>query len=212
MVYFINETNPYNVGLGCAIFDDPRERPLWEMSYLHPETVDIIAGMPNRVKMIYGYPVVAEGAPKKVRWNGGSRKLPEVLMHGSVMIVCERLRNLIEQFDPGRHQLIPVDIYKNKKKPPEARYYWLNFCVRLDSVDHDKTTWVFKTYETGRGSWIWESGETHKNLIFSRAQIGNHHLWIDQHLSTTFWCSHAFGDAAKAAGFTGLLLNPFNEI
>jgi hypothetical protein len=46
-------------------------------------------------------------------------------------------------------------------------------------------------------------------IVFNRAKIGNHHVWIDKRVVGEFiWVSDAFHDAANAAGLIGLEMLP----
>lgn len=137
MAWFLSDRQIHNVSLWTEAFGDPRKKPLFEMQYADPAGVDWRArGKISRtIQMLHGYSVVEATAPKKLHWNGGNRALPEVLVNGGVFVVGERFRAMVERFEPGTHQLIPVDVYRNRKGEPAARYHWFNVCTRLDSVD-----------------------------------------------------------------------------
>jgi hypothetical protein len=91
-----------------------------------------------------GRPVRIELLPKRMRWSDARYKIPDFDMSGSHVGVSERAKALIERFEPGVHQFVPVDYYNGKGKLLERRHF-LYACNRIDCLDHDKTTMVLKT-------------------------------------------------------------------
>ena len=78
MTYYLSFSNPYDIDLGCSVFDDFRKTPLFGMEYLDSSDLDWRA-RDRRVQMLNGFPVKPETAPKKLFWNGGKRALPDVM-------------------------------------------------------------------------------------------------------------------------------------
>ena len=130
------------------------ENALSTMEFLHPEEVDSVAKIEGYMQMSQGYRVVAETAPKEIIWHD-NRHLPDVpIGGGGISVVSERFRDLVERFEPGVHQFIPVDMYKAKADQPIARYYWFVVCKLIDSNHPDHTTWKWDgDYPTKRGKW-----------------------------------------------------------
>jgi hypothetical protein len=91
-----------------------------------------------------GRPVKIELLPKRMRWSDARYKIPDFESSGSHVGVSERAKALIERFEPGVHQFVPIDYYNGKGKLLERRHF-LYVCNRIDCLDHDKTTMVLIT-------------------------------------------------------------------
>jgi hypothetical protein len=218
MAYFLSSSGIHEIETGCSIIDDPRAEPMFEMEYDVHGGVDYHARQ-GTVQMSHGYPVKAETAPKKLLWSGGKLALPEVMVLASVFIVCDRFRTLVETFEPSTHQFIPVEIYRSRKGPMIAQYYWFNICKRLYSVDPNRTT--FFRMPSHEGSYVWVEMRRANNdyvripnakLVFSTQRIGNNHIWHDVELmGRHFLTSNTFGNAAIERKFTGLRATEFEE-
>lgn len=204
MVWSFAAKSPYPTLTGTEIIDGGYDA-VRKMRYLNPDEVTGIAkAFPNSIQMMQGYRVVAEDAPKKVRWLSTVRAVPDYDKCGGVPYVSERLRDLIEQFEPGVHQFIPVDLYRPKAKEPFATHYWFVVCSRIDSVDAEHTTFHWEG-DRSRGIGFWNGkGDQSLKLIFSGSQIGQHHVWIDQYLNPNWlYISDTFHDALIENGMTG---------
>jgi hypothetical protein len=162
--------------------------------------------------------------PTKMRWDGGKIKMPD-FDRSHCINVSERAKALIERFEPHVHQFIPVDYYYGTSDVKERRYFFI-CCNRIDSLDHDKTTFVLRHIVTTTNIEVnyWapiqdlvRNGEQHlipphltaktdSNWVFSLARIGNKHLWHDKFMSKGTWLSDTLSDAIVEAGLTGIQL------
>jgi hypothetical protein len=104
------------------------------------------------------------------------------------------------------HQFFPV-AFVWEDGGHAADRFWFVPCNRLDSVDRKQTTFEF------RGVWYLDGDQT-KKLVFSRAQIGNSHAWMDKFIvaSSGVWISEALKRQLEAAGVTGMSLLPYDEV
>ena len=213
MVCHLSVGNPYPIDIGLSVIGAGRENPLMATEYVDPGGVDHRARQPFAVQMVQGYPVVPASVPRRLHWKGGRRIIPELLALAGVPVVCERFRDLVERFEPGRHQLLPVAIHRDPRAEPAATYYWLNICTRLDSVDPKHTTFLRKPGHEGSFYWSDMSGSGSElqtvpglRLMFSEARAAGRHLWVDPHLPAQgHWlCSEAFAAAARAGNFSAL--------
>ena len=195
----------------------PLEGSFEAVEFADPDNVNWKAKRASADPMEQGYPVKPETLPAKILWACGNEPLPDVLPR---FAVSSRFRDLVEQFEPGVHQFVPVEIYKRKGGEPAATYYWFIVCQRLDSVDRDHTTYMWRLDYTGEnGFWTDEDPETEQinedaKLVFSRALIGAHHIWHDPHLLVfkNRLCSTPFGNAVIAAELTGVNVTPREEV
>lgn len=67
--------------------------------------------------------------------------LPEILNGPASWSVAERVKNWIEEIEPGAHQFFPVEIAFKDGTRVEQNYWILNICTLLDSaIDPESST------------------------------------------------------------------------
>jgi hypothetical protein len=172
-----------------------------------------------------GRPVKTEFMPTRMLWDEAAGPIPD--FEGSLAYnISERARALIERFEPDVHQFIPVDYFLSDGKLLEKRWF-LVCCHRIDSTDHDLTTFAMIELRNDDGShWSkhWRpvydlvankqfekipphlSRDTESKLVFSNKKIGSWKLWMDMYLLS--WkgpfMSDDLADAIVSAGLTGI--------
>lgn len=216
----------------------------------NPVVATPIEGDFNRVKLIDdsydggnipsahgGRPVKTELVPKRLRWtNNGKRKIPDFERSGSHIGVSQRAKLLIEQLEPDIHQFVPADYFSGKGKFLERRYI-LYVCNRVDSLDHDKTTFVLETtfvlpeYVKPNKEWSrsWTSvsdlvrrnkteqiplhlpHNTKSEFVFNHSQIGAVHMWVDKYFDGVVWLSDKLAKAIRDSDLTGVNLDKAHE-
>ena len=200
MVYYLSCNS------GSPVINDPRPSPLTQMEYADPAQVHPTSLDANTVQMKEGYRVKPESAPKGILWESDPSELPDVIANQQVLATCNRFRDLVERYEPGVHQFIPVDVFTRGINHPISKYYWFVVCQRLDSVDPEHTTYEWKLDHTGKSGFWSKKGVENPKLIFSERKVAGHHIWADPHLAVfkSGLCSSLFGAAALAEGFSGL--------
>jgi hypothetical protein len=58
-----------------------------------------------------------------------------------MIVVSGRFREIVDQFEPGVHQFLPVRYVDEQANVLAERYYFIT-CNRLDSVDRIRTTMI----------------------------------------------------------------------
>lgn len=220
MVYSIGKKSPYDtdpvnevIGGGAA----------WEnLRFLDPEAVDRRAKMPGRIPLGQGYPVVPDSAPKSFLWRSTSKLPPDYAFgDNSVMLVSPRFRDLVEKFEPGVHQFLPVDMFNSKTAAePFDRYYWFVACNAIDSLDPEQTTLTWDgEYDViyngmRRGAWFFDINvDPAQKPIFNLNAVGENCLWRDPYYSRDYvYCSDAFGEAMISSQLTGFSLRHYEQI
>ena len=143
--------------------------------------------------------------------------------NNEVMLVSEKFRDLVEQFEPSAHQFLPVEMLHAKDEAPFATFYWFICCQLIDSLDpeHTTITWgpkpeLYHESVEGmrRGSWRYDQSVTPKQVaVFSLKAIGSRHLWRDPYYTRNYVnCSDVFGEAMKAAKLSGFGLIHFDQV
>jgi hypothetical protein len=159
-----------------------------------------------------GRPISTEHVPTRVEWQE-SAPVPDVDTVGGLLAVPPRFREIVEQFEPGVHQFLPVD-YLDRKATILAKRFFFVACNRLDSVDRAHTTMVLS-----KGMWVPPRDLVRRKekippgidvnaaakIVFNNAQIGNKHAWSDMFLPLYGpFLSDALGAALEEEHFTGL--------
>jgi hypothetical protein len=175
-------------------------------AYLDPASVDPVSKIATS-PMAEGYPVDPATVPKAILWESKRPHLPDLgKLHG-IDLVSDRVRDLIEGFEPGVHQFLPVDFFRRKEKEPFARAYWLVVCRRIDSADPTHTT--YSRHPRAKGLWEIVPGGKY---VFSLTAIGRSHLWVDPCAYSQVFCSQALGDALAGAKVKDLWLEPYDAV
>lgn len=220
MVYSIGRKSPYDtdpvnevIGGGAA----------WaNLQFQNPETVDRLAKIPGRMPLGQGYPIAADSGPRSFLWKSTSKSPPDYAFgNNSVMLVSLQFRDLVEQYEPGVHQFLPVEMY-NSKAATEAfdRFYWFVCCTLIDSLDPEHTTLTWRgeydvRIEHGlrRGFWkLDHDASPPQRPVYSLNAIGSRHLWRDPYYNRDYVkCSDTFGNALIDAGLTGFGLLHYEQ-
>lgn len=150
----------------------------------------------------YGRPFETEHVPTKIALSGPKRPIPDVYDPYGLQ-VSVRFREVVERFEPGVHQFLPIELVWPDGSHAAQRF-WFVPCARLDTVDRAKTTFEFRN--------VWFLDGSKKELVFSRSQIDGHHIWIDKFIVMP---NPAISEALKAAldeaGITGAHYQHFPE-
>lgn len=157
--------------------------------------------------------------PTRVKWKDRKKQPMADFDGGPLESVSARAKALIEKFEPGVHQFLPVEFVDIDGDFLEHRWF-LIVCNRLDTIDREHVRgFLMKTYPNGTQRWIVVRDLVRRNetdlippgydvaqpaqLVFNSAQIGAAHLWIDKHLTSGVWVSDDFHAAYAAAELTG---------
>jgi hypothetical protein len=215
MVYSLGRVGIYETAPDIEIVGGDK---VWRgVRFLNPDEVDPPAASDMFLSERFGqgYAIDPETAPKAAIWKSKDKLPPDYAFgNNSIMLVSVKFRDLVEQFEPGVHQFLPVSMYfKQTDIESFDTFYWFICCQLIDSLDPQHTTipWRGKGYDVRRedgrrwGSWhIDAEAEPPQKPVFSLAAIGEHHLRRDPYWSRGMvYCSDAFGEALNAQGLSG---------
>ncbi|MCV9996819.1 hypothetical protein OE766_00990 [Pararhizobium sp. YC-54] len=150
----------------------------------------------------YGRPLEPTHIPTKIELSGPKRPIRDIYAAYG-LIVSAKFKDVIESFEPNVHQFFPIELVWEDGSHAADRF-WFIPCNRLDTVDRAKTTFEFRN--------VWFLDGSKKELVFSRPQLGNHHVWIDKYIvMPTPAISEALKASLDAAGITGAHYQHFPE-
>jgi Immunity protein family (Imm11) len=197
------------------------------VKFLHPDEVDWRAKRSFN-PMTVGCAVDPGTVPRMVRWcDKQMDRVIDVDMTHNTMLVSERVRDVMERFEPGVHQFLPVDIYLSPFEAgdvPVARSYWLVVGQYFDAVsaEHTHQPRVVITHPDGRtepGLWdfsgtLTKQPKSDAPVIFDRGAIAGRHLWIDRNFTKGEhpFMSDALGSVLREMDLYGARFQHFDEI
>ncbi|WP_150125537.1 imm11 family protein [Sphingomonas sp. LM7] len=145
------------------------------------------------------------GAPTEIAWLTDIERLPD-LVKLPYLCISARVRDVIERLEPGRHAFYPVRVTLPNGSS-EARFF-LHVTQTFDAVSAEHSDWIKSSGVLWR-----QTGGRAQRLVFDARMIGEAHLWINGGLRTEshYLASDRLAEAARAAGFTGLLLDHYDQ-
>lgn len=162
-----------------------------------------------------GRPVSPDHVPTKLRRTGppvSRAKLLDVNRQtGSLDLVNQTFKDIVEEFEPGIHQFFPVTYYNSKGTEVIGSGYYMIICKRLITL-HD-TLCIPALDEKGRYSLFDDNNEdpAYKNrdrskdqIVFSTEKIGSHHMWHDRAVTSACLFSDALAERLIAENLSGL--------
>ncbi len=124
-----------------------------------------------------------EGEPREAYAElNGYRDPPPCAVEGTggATLFCDRVKQIIEELEPGRHQFLPVKLHQFKQghRPgsgePFAEPYWvLNAYDRPDALDYEQS----KGRLVSNSLWQGPLGDHHDDFAVKGAAIVGRHIW-----------------------------------
>ena len=157
--------------------------------------------LPQLESLENGWAMCVARVPKAIKLEKSKKKLPD--FH---RVLCsDPARDLIEAYEPGRHQFFHVNVLSPAgRKIGETNF--LNICTRLDAIDIDKT----KLGHRSRSDEVPKRFDSPHNvkearewLFLEKSIIDGHHIWRDARIRHYFVSDEFFAEV-KARGLTGL--------
>lgn len=149
---------------------------------------------PNWPELNTGRPVDMTHAPTRLRYRGPAHQVPQdvnAFLRGT-LLVSDRCRAIVERFEPGRHQFVPVSVERRNGKRLDDMHI-LVIGVRLNGHNHDlcrPPLGTKRVYAREKGGgW---------RVVFHPDRIKGRHLWHEIHRAGTFISAElaqAFDDA-----------------
>lgn len=221
MVYFVADETASWERAKRGMLDGKTEQALRDLPFVGDPDVLGLTVLEKRAGYTIGHglPVVPDGAPTRAWWSGrGKYALPDFAAILGYQVVSEDFRALIEEFEPGVHQFIPVDVYKTRDgEEVWGTWYWLNICNRIDSTDHEamrEAGWYWMEIgKTGqRSQWFFDTSNIPPRTFNSKS-IKNTVLWVDPFLDMkNFYARDVFAQAVQDRGLTGCSLTQQQEV
>lgn len=192
-----------------AISQLPRIRPNGAPVLVKAKLLDGTARAIHFAEPPRGDPMRIAGAVRHGRWldpaNVPTRAhyhqnvkghAPDLYGHGDLpLTVSERMRDLIEVFEPGVHQFLPV-AFEDKKGAVTERRHLLVIGARLDTGSSAHSTMLAP-------DWYNPGGEQGRVRV-ARAAVAGRHLWRDRYLPAEMIISDALAAAIEARGWPDL--------
>ena len=138
-----------------------------------------------------GIPIPELDEPRKYQIEKIGASIPDAL---TTTLVNERIRAIVEQFEPGVHQFSPVVVIFPDGTHDQC---WWNMraCHRLDSIDVAQSEGVYGYYPRKNEfpEWYYYRSNmgSRNNLAVNRSIIGNISIWYDWRFQNFF---HRRGD------------------
>uniref|UniRef100_UPI003BA9DC04 imm11 family protein n=1 Tax=Stappia sp. TaxID=1870903 RepID=UPI003BA9DC04 len=107
------------------------------------------------------------------------KKIPDIFPLPGLNAVRQRFKDLVEEFEPGVHQFMPLVLRDKDGKQIDDQFYVFNCTVSFDAI---------LVREMGLEP-VQEGKEppdyhfySHNKIFVSRPRIEGHHLWMGHHL------------------------------
>ncbi len=169
-----------------------------------------------------GRPLRTDHMPTRIEWRDHA-KLPDVERVSGALVICDRLKEIVEQFEPGMHQFLPIEYVDKNGNLIGQRWFFVP-CVRLDSLDRQHTTMVL----TKKHSWraadeLVSAGRSDEippgfdvavkpKMVFSLNKIGSYHVWCDKFLYSNLYISDALAAMLNDKNFVGIVFSQEEQI
>jgi hypothetical protein len=114
--------------------------------------------------------------------------------------VCRSVKDVIENFEPGKHQFLPVKLrYGECGKFEEHNYFTLQVNAMENAVDIEKSDVAWWELPEGRGRY-WRR-KALVPVVLPKSSIEGRHLWRNEQISQ-WMMSGALHDALVQRGLT----------
>ncbi|GAA0784631.1 imm11 family protein [Roseibium denhamense] len=110
--------------------------------------------------------------------------------------VSQRFKDLVEEFEPGVHQFVPIKLRNKAGEAYEGNYYVFNCMVAFDAllVNEMDRDWEYHNATDGPNLALFRTS-LRDRIVVSSPRIAGKHLWTPLYLGPDYmgvFCSDAF--------------------
>jgi hypothetical protein len=158
-----------------------------------------------------GERVPEEFFPKAARFSKG-KMLCDYQDVAGFLAVSTRFKDLVESFEPGVHQFVPVEVL-HKDGSPYATYWYFIICTLIDAINPVtggvKQVWLVPESRRAElpDAYMWDLnwGSEKPPAVFAD-EVARRAAWRDKRFSVPPFHSDAFVDGLRAQAMIGFQL------
>jgi len=166
-------------------------------------------------------PYTASQVPKEAYMGTTHKVIPDFVVISGIRGMSREARDLVEEFEPGVHQFIPVNIVRKRGNKPIVRldgrvldepYYLFNCMVWLDTILLDRSE-VYKA-DIGNGvvTAYPDLTKPEARIVLNREMISGHHVWRGNlHFPERLFFSDQFATATLRKNLKKLEFTHYDE-
>ncbi|WP_375415420.1 imm11 family protein [uncultured Bradyrhizobium sp.] len=202
MAYIIRANLAYKLGkTEIEYFEDDRKtlRAFFDRTDAFPGTV-------TSASWVTGTWIPPEVVPRQLRLTKGKKMYDWLTLRGGGTLVSSRLKEAVEEFDPGQHQFFPVVVEDKKGAVQPGDFFIFNVVGRIESIIEDRSN--FKA--NGRGdvkSWSYSRREGPWQCVLDAAVIGGRACWIEHRYGECWFVSDRLAAVLQERKLSGFDLD-----
>lgn len=104
------------------------------------------------------------------------KKLAEFSIVDRINVVSERVKQVIDSLEPGRHAFYPLRIHRSGDDEKSYQYYFLQFLERLSCVHFEYSGFEQRIGQGGHPYWRRETPDS-KTFFREECVAGRHLFW-----------------------------------
>jgi len=184
MAYIIGPDYAFKLGkTEIEYFEDDRKtlRAFFDRTDAFPGTV-------TSASWVTGTRIAPEVVPRRLRLIRGKKMYDWLSLNGGGTLVSSRLRDAVEELDPGRHQFFPVVVEDKKGAVHPGDFFIFNVVGRIESIIENRSNFT----ASGRGnvkSWSYSRRVGPWQCVLDAVVIGGRACWIEHRYGECWFIS-----------------------
>lgn len=153
-----------------------------------------------------GHLLDPDRVPLSGRHMAGGKTPPDVFCFVAAWWIAERVKDLIEKYEPNRHGFYYVPLFNGDGSPIQTRYYLFDLCDPIDTIVPEASQVYYMSLPDGRQVAQFSD---YSKVAVATDRIGGRHVWRERtHLTSQYFMSDELVGAMQAAKITKLQYNP----
>lgn len=189
--------------IGYSASDDKALRAFFEQSVAYPGTI-------IRATWSSGTPFPPEVMPRRVRLVRAKTLYDWMTLLGGANLVSSRVKDAVEELDPGRHQFFPVVVEDKDGSARPEQHFIFNVVGRIDSIIEDRSN----LSASGRGyveNWSYSRRVGPWQCALDTSIIGDRACWVEHRYGECWFVSDRLAAVLRARKFNGIRLSDHSE-
>jgi hypothetical protein len=170
------------------------------------DRTDAYPGTVTSASWVTGTWIPPEVVPHRVRLTKAKTMYDWMLLLGGGNLVSSRLRDAVEELDPGRHQFFPVVAEDKNGVAMPGDFFIFNVVGRIDSIIEDRSN----LKASGRGdikNWSYERRVGPWQCALDAAVIGDRACWVEHRYGQCWFISDRLAALLKKRKLKGFVLD-----